>query len=340
MIPDRSPTDRPSDRPDEGGLARPETGGNSPVTGDDSSRLATDPPRNNHAGSIGLTRLMKMTSERDRQTLRTVHRHRLVSTRHLYEFHFWNHASEVSGIRACTRVLGRLESLRLIRRVSRPMGGHGGGSSSTIWALDVAGDRLSRHLEGRPGRSHTFEPSHQFQAHTLAVADAHVALLRGERAGLYELLEVASEPDTWRRFPSGGAVVTLKPDLAAITASPDYEDHWLIEIDLGTEGTTALLRKCQTYQRYRASGREEAAHGVFPRVLWLMPNQERADKLRSHIAARTDLEDALFTVITNEQLIATVADAAATANHASGSSHLPDRDPQRGTQLNKGVMQG
>jgi hypothetical protein len=262
-----------------------------------------EPSPNNHRGTLGVRRLTVLASARDLAILETVAAHRLVRTRHVYELHFWNHASYASGIRACTGVLARLESHRLIRRLSRPVGGVGGGSSSTVWALDVAGDRLLRHHQGSErGRRHNFEPSTYFLAHTLAIADIRVQLEQAARAGAFELLGVACEPNNWRSFPGElGKATSLKPDLALVTAAGDFEDHWFLEVDLGTELTETLIKKSVLYERYRASGREQAVHRVFPRVIWIMNDVARADRLRHLIAAHPELDARLFTVATFDQ---------------------------------------
>ena len=41
-----------------------------------------------------------------------------------------------------------------------------------------------------------------------------------------------------------------------------------------------IERKCLTYVGYWRSGIEQRQHGVFPLVLWLVPNEERQRKLK------------------------------------------------------------
>lgn len=266
-------------------------------------RSMIEPRPNNHQGTLGVNRLARLVTDRDLAVLGSVEAHRLITTRQIYDLHFWNHASYASGIRACTRVLARLEQHRLIRRLDRPVGGVGGGSASTIWALDVAGDRLLRRGTDRR-RRHTFEPSVTFTQHTLAVTEVRVRIEQAARLGIFDLLSAVTEPANWRTFPGElGATLQLKPDLEVVTADGEYEDHWFLEVDLGTESGTALLRKCHAYDRYRRSGREQAAAGVFPRVLWLMPDERRAALLRRLIEDDRDLEPRLFAVTTTDRLL-------------------------------------
>ena len=260
---------------------------------------------------MGVRRLSRLLTDRDMAVLTTIEAHRLVTTRQVYELHFWSHASYASGIRACTRILARLEEHRLVRRLARPVGGVGGGSSSTVWALDVAGDRvLRRGTETR--RRHTFEPSTVFMQHTLSVTETRVRIEQAARLGLFDLLSVVTEPTNWRTFVGDlGATLQLRPDLEVVTASADYEDHWFLEVDLGTESGSALQRKCQTYERYRRNGREQALRGVFPRVVWLVPDKRRASLLRHIVNADPDLEPRLFTIVTDDRLVEALVEPAA-----------------------------
>jgi len=71
----------------------------------------------------------------------------------------------------------------------------------------------------------------------------------------------------------------IKPDCAVTTRLGRYEDRWLIEVDRATEAVSVVARKCELYRRYWQAGIEQAQFGVFPRVLWVVPNQARADAL-------------------------------------------------------------
>jgi hypothetical protein len=73
----------------------------------------------------------------------------------------------------------------------------------------------------------------------------------------------------------GGVRVTLKPDALVVTRLGKYEDRWLVEVDRATEAVSVVARKCDLYRHYWQSGTEQAEFGVFPRVLWLVPDQRR-----------------------------------------------------------------
>ena len=64
-----------------------------------------------------------------------------------------------------------------------------------------------------------------------------------------------------------------------------------------------LLAKCRTYEQYRASGREQQKHGVFPAVVWLISSPSRRAGLKQGIRNDQALDDALFTVIDPDALL-------------------------------------
>jgi hypothetical protein len=67
-----------------------------------------------------------------------------------------------------------------------------------------------------------------------------------------------------------------------------------------------LIRQCRQYQAYRHHGTEQAETGLFPLVLWVVPDDSRADKLQQALALARDLDIALFRITTPERLIATI----------------------------------
>ena len=77
-------------------------------------------------------------------------------------------------------------------------------------------------------------------------------------------------------------------------SSTDYDDHWFVEVDLGTESLPTLLRKCGQYEAYRASGIEQAQLGVFPMVLWVFNRADRIDKLMRAVSRSHRLDSRLF----------------------------------------------
>lgn len=259
------------------------------------------------AGPSKLLLLRTELSPRDDDILRFLSVHRYATTTQLRDVFFAGHATATAGTRACIRVLHRLLHHRLVARLERRVGGTARGSAASIWYLDAPGERLTRPEGAR--RRRFAAASTPFLAHTLAVTDVHVALVNLARTGAFAIERITLEPDSWRPFlTTAGSATILKPDLTLHLATADYDDHWYIEVDLGTESIPVLLAKCAAYAAYRATGRAQAEHGVFPRVLWLLPTQARATRLRAAIHDDPRLDDRLFICITPENLATVLQD--------------------------------
>jgi hypothetical protein len=207
-----------------------------------------------------------------------------------------NHGTPSAAARACSRELTRLTQDRLLVRLGRRIGGIRAGSSSAIYALGPVGQRVLA-LDGPRPRFR--EPSASFVDHTLAVSQLAVDLTMAEQAGRCEVSRVQGEPDCWRTFSGVAGRVLLRPDLVITLGLGDYEADYFIELDRATEHLPAVLRKCQTYQSYYRSGREQAAHGVFPRVCWVVPDELRAEALRALLDRNSHLTKGLFLVTTS-----------------------------------------
>lgn len=257
-------------------------------------------------------------TERDFAILSDLEQFRLLTTRHLQRLHFpaaplGSHVTVSGATRGTTRVLTRLEGHGVITRLVRRVGGIKHGSAVTIWQLGAAGDRLLRARRGDPIRRRYDEPGHTFAAHMLAVAEVGVTLKERSHAEQFELLELTTEPSCWRTFSgTGTSVLTLKPDLYAVTADATTETHSFIEVDQATEHLPAVLRKCHTYQRYERSGTEQRQRELFPAVVWITPTQTRADQIRSAINGDESLDTELFWVATTETMLRHLAPYAPT----------------------------
>lgn len=257
-------------------------------------------------------------TERDIAILSDLEQFRLLTTRHLQRLHFpatplGPHATVSGATRGTTRVLTRLKGHGVIIRLTRRIGGIKHGSAITIWQLGAAGDRLLRARRGDPVRRRYDEPGLTFATHMLAVAEIGVTIKERSHAQQFELLELTTEPACWRTFSgSGTSVLTLKPDLYAVTADATTETYSFIEVDQATEHLPAVLRKCHTYQRYERSGTEQRQRGLFPAVVWITPTRTRADQIRTAIIGDENLDTELFWVVTTETMLRYLAPYAPT----------------------------
>lgn len=241
-------------------------------------------------------------SERDVAILLTLREYRLATGAQLRRWHFAGHASPTAAARAARSGLKRLAELGLLDHLQRRIGGVRSGSTGYIWHLSRAGHRLLAHIEGTalPARLNVAEPSLRKVDHTLAVTEVGLRLYEETRAGRLEVIECSPEPSCWRSYLStGGVRATLKPDLFAVTAKPgdDSEALHFIEVDRATESPTTIQRKAAQYTVYQRIGLEQKVQGVFPYVVWLVPDEQQADRLRAALAADRRIETGIHQVM-------------------------------------------
>ena len=254
-------------------------------------------------GTRMLAELAEQLFARDRKMVETVERLRLVSGRQLERLFFADVPVAASRARMARRALAGLVEAGVLGRLERRIGGVRAGAAGHVYYLTARGQRLLAYWQGDGlvrGRN-PYEPSALFVRHTLAVAEVYVALVEADRAGRLELLSFDSEPACWRPFPGiGGGRQVLKPDALARVADGDYETRAWLEVDCGTEGRAALLRKCRTYLAYHHSGGETER---FPKVIWITTTHQRAGLLAEVCGSLPADAWHLFAVTTPERLI-------------------------------------
>lgn len=246
-----------------------------------------------------LAELAEALTVRDREVVTEIERLRLVTGGQLTRLFFVASPGAASGARSCRKQLSRLSQLGLVEALPRPVGGVRGGSRGTIWRVTSEGRRLNawRRGEPLPGRRSRYLAGSGHQRHTLALAELYVQLREADRAGSLELLEHQAEPACWRSFVAsyaGGA--QLKPDAFVRVGIGEWEQLAFVELDRGTEGSSALQRKVETYLAYERSGHEQQRHGVFPQVVWLATAERRQAQLRQVLAAHTTTPEVSFVV--------------------------------------------
>lgn len=264
-------------------------------------------------GPIQLDAIRLALSGRDMAILRTLAAYRLATGSQLQRMHFTGHATDTAAARAARHAAARLAKLGLIRHLERRIGGVRSGSEGYIWHLAPVGRRILATTDDglALARIAVTEPSQRTTDHTLAITEIGTRLTQAAHAGLLDLIEAAPEPASWRTYLStGGGKLTLKPDLYAVTAAKgaEFEDLWFIEADLGTEHLPTIVRKAQQYQTYRNTGREQQAQGAFPKVIWIVPNETRAERITDTLAKAGRINADGHQAITLDQFIAHVAD--------------------------------
>jgi hypothetical protein len=250
-----------------------------------------------------LVELAGETSKRDRGVLETVTRLRLLSGQQLERLLFTEGENPASNARLARRTLARLVERGCLDRLERRIGGVRAGAAGHVYFATGRAQRLVAYWNGyglqRP-RSR-YEPSAAFARHTLAIAECYVQLVEADRAGDTELIAFDAEPACWQSYIGvGGVRQWVKPDaLVRLGLDASHEARAWLEVDCGTEGRTALVRKCRAYAScYRAGGLE-----VFPRVVWIATNKRRA-ALLVEVCSWLPAEDwKLFAVTTSPQVL-------------------------------------
>jgi Replication-relaxation len=274
---------------------------------------------------VSVARLVALAdgmSLRDRQIVETVARLSLVSGGQLIDLFFYSIANASTRSRLARRILARLVEQRVLDRLERRRGGVGGGSSAWVYALGPAGRRMAAYWagEGLPRSRSAYEPAPAWTAHTLAVSDLYVRLRQAERAGLVELLAFDGEPVCWRRYTRlGGVAGVLKPDAYIRLGVGEFEDSFFAEIDLGTERRGQLVRQHHAYREYFRAGEEQAKTGVFPSVLWIVPNDQRAALFVDIHRTLPEPTRRLFTVAASKQALAMLCGETSDAPAATAS---------------------
>ena len=249
-------------------------------------------------GRISLRQLELLADQlpsRDLDVLRDIEARRYMTSGQICRLRFGTAGTPGSAQRIANRVLNRLKGHGLIEHLKRRIGGVKGGSGDYIWALTPAGFRLL-HLDDDLSIRYGFEPSQRFAEHTLAVTELDMQLRSIQGIAV---VEVQFEPDSWRDCGQR----SLKPDLYAITSVGDYEDYWFFEVDLATESPLRVVAKCMQYQEYYHSGVEQRKTGVFPRVVWVVPNSKRRESVWRHMREDRALKEKdLFLIILPDEL--------------------------------------
>lgn len=246
--------------------------------------------------TLNLTAL----SENQRELLELLHTHRFATSRQLTRFTLPRYRSANSAHRQTLRHLAGLEEQRLVTRLERRIGGWQRGSDVAVWSPTTTGLRL---LTGSTRRQRPQAVSTTFLAHTLATAEVCLVVTEAVREIGGVRMSLTQEPNCWRNFPSpAGGLVTLRPDLAATITSPEYTDHYFLEVDRATENPARVIRTTRQYLAYQQSGIGQETLGVFPAVIWIVPHAKRQAQLTRHLSTEPGVPGDLWLVITLDQL--------------------------------------
>jgi hypothetical protein len=212
-------------------------------------------------------------TDRDTEIVTAVRRHVQISSSQILRLYFADGSPASRGIRM-RRSMARLAKWGEVQRLQRAIGGMFAGSSSTIYVPPGSRARSA-------------------DAHKLDLTELYVRLIEAERASPgYQL--VAFDPEPYSHVYIGNLII--KPDAHVHTETGGTGRLWFIEVDRGTEWRTQLAEKmrrfCQGYDRWPKR--------TFPRVLFIVPDEQRARLVRE-VAGRQ--KHPLFTVCLYEEAV-------------------------------------
>lgn len=223
---------------------------------------------------------------RDLQIVQLVGRFKQLSSNHIHRSLF-----ELTSRTPCDRALRRLTESHYLSRIERRIvGGCRGGSGQYVYQLGRRGFYLQ--FTGR------YQPARAVNYHSLAIADCYVTLRQLQAADVLSIAGYSTEPDCWATV--GG--VELRPDMYVDIAKRDGDRLKLfLEIDMGSEAQRQLRGKLEAYWRAYQDA-DVTAWPVFPRVLWVGVDDERATELSWLIEQGPKDAQGLFAVTTRDKL--------------------------------------
>jgi hypothetical protein len=231
-------------------------------------------------------------SDRDRAVLDTLSRTRLATGAQLERLHFTD-----VGSRERRRVLSALVDKHLLYRLARVIGGTRAGSSGYVFALGTTGQRVRglRNSNGRPPRPWT--PGTTFLQHSVAVTEVYVQLIEAQQRDELKVHRFEGEPACWRHFLGAGAArLVLRPDAYIELGINGHRDHWFLEVDLATESSSTLHRKCEMYRSFWTGRQGQAEGDVFPLVLFAVKDEKRKGVLLDVLGRQPAESWPLFTL--------------------------------------------
>lgn len=251
-----------------------------------------------------MKHILEKLNEKDIEILRLLYQARYASNKQIARLFFADSPTESTSLRRANRATQKLTELKLVRHLFRRIGGVRAGSGSYVFTLSNTGGKLLKQVDDtiNASRRNAYEPSSNHLKHTLAITEVYTQLRELDREfKTMELERVEFEPQCWRTYSKNGVAQFLKPDLFAHVVLDEYEDLYMIELDCGTESLTRVLNKSKQFVAYYNSGIEQNIYGVFPLVIWLVPNEKRKLAIKNKLIDELDTYWQLFEVLTLDE---------------------------------------
>lgn len=248
-----------------------------------------------------MNNLIEKLNDVDIEILKFLYQARYVSNSQLARLFFSSSPSTTTALRRTNRTTKNLKDLKLITNLERRIGGKRKGSSSFVFTLTNLAVKFLAQLDNniKVSRRNSYEPSFGHLKHTLAITEIYIQLKELDQKYKRMILEkIEFEPRCWRTYSKNGVAQFLKPDLFIHLVLDEYEDFFFIELDCATESLTRVLAKSKQYIAHYNSYTEQRINGVYPLVLWIVPDEKRKIAIKNKLIDELDNYWQLFEVIT------------------------------------------
>lgn len=204
---------------------------------------------------------------RDLQVVRAIAHFGHLEAGHLRYLFFHENRSDTPSDRSFQRLTERdfIKVLGITRR----------GVGQNIYALDEMGKKMFSPDTYKKAKASDIN-------HTIAIADTYIALVELERGGLHKIVSYATEPSNWYTL----AGVKLRSDLYVELGDKTRGKllSWWLEIDLDHQGKLVITDKLNRYYHaWKHVRDEDFPLPTMPRVVFLVPSEGRAKKIRELI---------------------------------------------------------
>jgi hypothetical protein len=195
----------------------------------------------------------------------------------------------------CKRTLQRLTQRGMLARLElRIVGGSGGGSSQYVYQLGRQGGKRLRLAKEYPRYG-------EYRPHMVAVGECFARLKRLEHAGLLTVLGYEGEEAAYSEVFDARAHRTIKltPDLWLDIGvhQPRRRLEWWLEVDTGSEHNEHQIpEKLQRYGRAHEAWDADVHGEVFPRVVFVVPDEKRQRRIERDISRQPQPWRKLFRV--------------------------------------------
>jgi hypothetical protein len=204
---------------------------------------------------------------------------------------FFRKDGRLASVQAACRRLKLLSERGYLDRIRLPVTK---GSGPHLYlpgtAADVVLDKDERELWGRRRRARRVESVAGF-VHGLEVIDFYIALKEAMERWGGTLVTWLGEREARHQFVQNKKKLLLNPDGYCLWALGEEEGSFFLELDRGTESMTRFSQKLERYEAYykiRAYHDHLGQVGLRPRLLIVVPDERRVEKLHKWISSRQE----------------------------------------------------